>query len=411
MKNNPHFRRSDAQLAAACCCAVGPQASVYFRLANRCLDPKETPYSGLEQQAWEGISPENWWDCHTHIVGSGDGGSGIILNDAMQRPVRHPIQTLLYKAYSNAACVGEKGGQDHTFVDRLVALLDTMPKGAKTMLYAFDKIYGDNGSADEIHTSFFVPNEYAMMLAKRYPARFEWVASIHPYRKDCEAELERCHAQGARAIKWLPSAMGIDPASPLCDRFYKKAAKLNLPLISHAGIEKSVHGANQQEYNNALHLRRALDAGLRVIVAHCATLGKASNKQGKTVRSFDLFAEMIAETQWREQLFGDISAITLRNREMEVIKTLISETAWHGRLLNGSDYPLPGVLPLISVKSFVKAGLLNEDALPDLLTLQDYHPFRFDFVLKRSLSWQGKQFAASVFETSPFFKNIQPDTL
>ena len=197
------------------------------------------------------------------------------------------------------------------------------PKAPRRCCTPSTRCTAKNGVADENRTSFFVPNRYAKKLAESYPVRFEWVASIHPYRKDCEAELERCHAQGAVAIKWLPSSMGIDPASPLCDRFYRKAAELNLPLISHGGVEKSVHGANRQEFNNALSLRRALDAGLRVIVAHCATLGNARDENGKIVRSFDLFARLMAETQWQGQLFGDISAITLRNREMEVIKTLV----------------------------------------------------------------------------------------
>jgi mannonate dehydratase len=403
MSNLAISRRAFLKLSVLGLITTSTPVSAFFRLSNACLNPAQTPTSVLEKQAWQGINPENWWDCHTHIVGSGDGGSGITLSDAMHQPFLHPIQSLLYKAYANAACTGEPGNQDATYVKRILALLDTMPNGAKAMLYAFDKAHGANGDPDHASTSFFVPNEYAMALAKHYPERFEWVASIHPYRPDCETVLETCHAQGARAIKWLPPSMGIDPASPLCDRFYKVAAKLNMPIISHGGEEKSVHGANQQPFGNPLRLRRALDAGVRVVIAHCATLGSDLDEQGKIARNFDIFANLMADKQWHRQLFGDISAVVLRNRDVDVIKTLLTETAWHGRLLNGSDYPLPGVLPLISVAHFVEAGLLTEDKLEPLLALQDYHPFRFDFVLKRSLSWQGKSFAKSVFETQPFF--------
>ncbi len=396
-------RRSFFKQTSNCCMCGCFSGLANLRLANRCLNPEDTPCSELEKQAWRGVNPDKWWDCHTHIVGSGDGGSGIFLHAAMQQPLRHPIQSLLYKAYANAACTGKLGSQDVAFVERLVALMETMPKGAKAMLFAFDKVYDSYGNPSDAKTSFFVPNDYAMALAKAYPDRFEWVASVHPYRKDCEAVLEQCHLQGAKAIKWLPSSMGIDPADPKCEPFYRAAAKLNLPIISHGGEEKSVHGANQQELSNPLRLRRALDAGLRIVIAHCATLGNEKDEQGKKCRNFDIFARLMAENQWQKQLFGDISAITLRNREMEVVKTLISETAWHDRLLNGSDYPLTGVLPLISVKSFVRSGLLSEDNIKPLLALQDHHPFRFDFVLKRSLTWQGKRFASSIFETRPFF--------
>ena len=72
------------------------------------------------------------------------------------------------------------------------------------------------------------------------------------------AALEQAKAEGARAVKWLPSAMGIDPASPLCDDFYRTLARLDLPLISHAGTENAVHGVGRSELGNPLKLRRPL---------------------------------------------------------------------------------------------------------------------------------------------------------
>ena len=57
------------------------------------------------------------------------------------------------------------------------------------------------------------------------PRDFEWVASIHPYRTDALEALEQAKRDGARAVKWLPSAMGIDPASPRCDRFYRASVE------------------------------------------------------------------------------------------------------------------------------------------------------------------------------------------
>jgi uncharacterized protein len=402
--NNTYYtRRRFLQLATAGLITTSTSASALFRLANPCLDPIGTPTTALETAAWQGINPENWWDCHTHIVGSGDSNSGITMSMEMNAPLLHPIQTIQHWAYANAACAGKAGGQDVAFVQRLLALLNTLPKGAKAMLYAFDKAHGANGDADHANTAFFVPNDYAMALAKHYPARLEWVASIHPYRQDCVNVLQHAVANGARAVKWLPPTMGIDPASAQCDRFYKAAAELNIPIISHGGEEKALHGANQPLFGNPLRLRRALDAGVRVVIAHCATMGTDVDDTGQTVRSFDIFANLMADSQWQNRLYGDISAIVLRNRDTAVLKTLLTETDWHPRLLNGSDYPLTGVLPLISLATFVKADLLAEEALEPLTALQDYHPFRFDFVLKRSVSWQGQRFAHSVFETRPFF--------
>ncbi|MCZ7655906.1 MAG: hypothetical protein M5R42_19030 [Rhodocyclaceae bacterium] len=82
------------------------------------------------------------------------------------------------------------------------------------------------------------------------------MASIHPYRRDCVEALTRAAAEGARAVKWLPAAQGMNPSSPLCDRFFEALAKLDLPLISHAGEERAVHGGNTQHFGNPLLLRQ-----------------------------------------------------------------------------------------------------------------------------------------------------------
>src|SRR5690606_31268083 len=52
-------------------------------------------------------------------------------------------------------------------------------------------------------------DRYAFEIARSCPGRFEWAASIHPYRDDCIEALEWAAAHGARMVKWLPSAMGI----------------------------------------------------------------------------------------------------------------------------------------------------------------------------------------------------------
>src|SRR4026208_1845496 len=110
--------------------------------------------------------------------------------------------------------------------------------------------------------------------------------------------------------------MRIDPASPLCDRFYEAAARLGIPIVSHAGLERAVIGTDIQEYGNPLRLRRALDAGVRVVVAHCASMGEDRDldkgEQGPDVDSFSLFARIFEK--YEKNCFGDISAMTQRNR-------------------------------------------------------------------------------------------------
>jgi mannonate dehydratase len=147
---------------------------------------------------------------------------------------------------------------------------------------------------------------------------------------------------------------------------------------------------------------------VRVVVAHCASLGKDVDlDQGKGAphrSSFELFARLMDDPAWKDLLAGDISAITLRNRNLKVVKDLLQRREWHGRLLNGSDYPLPGILPLISPSALADAGLLPREAVADLEWLREHNPLYFDLALKRALRWQGRAFPASVFATRRFFE-------
>jgi hypothetical protein len=54
---------------------------------------------------------------------------------------------------------------------------------------------------------------------------------------------------------------------------------------------------------------------------------------------------MMGEARYEKLLFADISALTQRNRSVEMLRLLIERSEWHPRLLNGSDYPLPGIVP------------------------------------------------------------------
>jgi mannonate dehydratase len=93
----------------------------------------------------------------------------------------------------------------------------------------------------------------------------------------------------------------------------------------------------------------------------------------------------------------------VQSNRVDVIPTLLSRRDWQGRLLNGSDYPLPGVVPLIDVRKLVTRGLLAAELVEPLLQLRHHNVLLFDFVLKRSLALNGQRFADEVFQTAPFF--------
>jgi mannonate dehydratase len=359
------------------------------------------------RQAWEGIDPTRVWDCHVHVAGLGDGGSGIEVGPQLSS-VLHPLNYAQRLFYMNAGCAhNAPGAVDNAYVARLLNLCDAMPEGFKVLLFAFERFHDGQGAAHPEHSAFYVPNAWAARLARDFPARFEWVASLHPYRDDAAERLQEAIANGARAVKWLPAAMGMDPADARCETFYRVLAKHGTSLIVHCGEEKAVKGSDTQAYGNPLRLRRALDVGVKVVVAHCATLGEDRDDDGQVRPSFELFLKLMAEPRAGKLLHGDISAITQRNRQVGTIRTLLEREDLHDRLLHGSDYPLPGILPLTSPAALARAGLLPKAAVDDLDLLRQHNPLLFDFVLKRLLSWQGHSFSPAVFHSRRLFSASQ----
>ncbi|HSQ05871.1 MAG TPA: hypothetical protein VLN59_17665, partial [Burkholderiales bacterium] len=86
-----------------------------------------------------------------------------------------------------------------------------------------------------------------------------------------------------------------------------------------------------------------------------------------------------------------------------VVKVILSRTDWHARLLNGSDYPLPGVMPLFSTRRLVELGVLDSNVADAISGLRRHNALLFDFLLKRHVAYEGKSFPPSVFETRGFF--------
>ena len=365
--------------------------------------PAELRDSPLLREVWKGLDATKVWDTHCHVFGDGDSGGGLWFNPNLEK-ITNPRGYVQREFYINASCIDESPGKiDNSFVQRLLAQCRGMASGFNVLLFGFDWAHDDAGVPVRESSTFHVPDAYVASLAAAHPAHFRWAASIHPYDPRALDRLDAAVAQGARAIKWLPSAQNIDPASPKCDRYYAKLAALNLPLITHAGDERAVHGFGEH-LGNPLRLRRPLDAGVRVVVAHCASLGDGhiDDLQSGKKSNFELFGEMMDEPRWNKHLYGDIAAITQGNR-MGVVATLLQRRDWHARLLNGSDYPLPGVVPLIYLQALAERQLLDPAILPALRKLREANVLLFDFVLKRSLALNGQRFAPVVFETAPFF--------
>ena len=404
------MRKRRLLLAAGGTAALGACSfSLEQGLFNPCRAqlPPELASNELVLAAWDGIDAARVWDCHAHLIGSGDSGGGIWLNPGMLN-LANPMQYAQRLLYLNAGCAHDApDGIDQRYIERMLNLLEGLRPDVKLVLLAFDRNYAADGTPLLAETPFHVPDAYARATARRYPRYFEWAASIHPYRRDSLEALREAKSNGARAVKWLPAAMGMDPASPRCDAFYTELAKLDLPLITHGGMERAMRVGERQHLGNPLLLRRALEHGVRVVVAHCATLGEDRDldrgEHGPYVESFTLFARLMDDPRYRATLYGDISSIAQVNRAGPALIALLEHSDWHSRLLNGSDYPLPGIVPLYSMSRLMELGVIERRLAPVLAAIREHNPLLFDFVLKRHLRTGNKGFPESVFETRSFF--------
>lgn len=405
-------------LMLGCCAAMGvglftgllPAAKGALR--NPCLGqlPPELAQHDLVLSAWEGLNAAKLIDTHAHFLGTGDAGSGCSIHPSMHQWWR-PTEVLRRKVILNGACVaGDAPSIDRAYVQRMLDLAADFPQGAKWWLFAFEQAHDEQGQPQADKSTFHVPDAYAAHIAAQHVERFEWVASIHPYRADAMARLDAALAAGAVAVKWLPSAMNIDLRDPRCRPFCERLARAGRPLIVHCGEEKAVPGAGRDELGNPLLVRHALEAGTTVVVAHCGSLGQAADTDLRSAPqrpAFDLFARLMDEPAHAGRLLGDVSAVFQSNRTPEVWRTVLQRQDWHARLLHGSDHPLPGVMPLFSAARLQRAGLLAAEAVDTLNRVRAHNPLLFDLLLKRQLRAGSARLPAAVFEAQALRTTVQ----
>ena len=340
----------------------------------------------LIEQAFEGIDPARVVDFHTHILAIGTSVRDAFVNPKMRSGVN--LERLKFLIYVSAAGVKNIDDADREYVARLTRLARGAKRQGRYRILAFDKHYNQDGSVNLAKTNMYIPNQYVVDLARQYPDIFLPVISVHPYRPDAIQELENWAKAGVKYLKWLPNAMGMDPASQLVEPFYRKMKEHNMILLSHAGEEQAVEAEEDQRLGNPLRLRKPLDMGIRVIIAHAASLGTCDDldtSEAKKVDCFDLFLRLMDEAKYAGLVFGEISAMLQFNRMPVPFSTLLKRQDLHARLVNGSDYPLPAINALIRTRSLASDGFITSEERTALNEIYDYNPLLFDFVLKRTM--------------------------
>jgi len=362
----------------------------------------------LIDQAFDGIDPARLVDFHTHVIALGTSVRDAFVNPKMRSGVN--LERFKFLIYASASGIRNIDNADEEYAARLIRLARAQKHHGKFRILAFDKHYRLDGSINFAKTNMYVPNHYVVDLARQHPEIFLPVISVHPYRPDALEELDKWAKTGVKYIKWLPNAMGMDPASKSIAPFYRRMKEHNMILLSHAGEEQAVEAEEDQRLGNPLRLRKPLDMGVRVIIAHAASLGTCDdldNREVKKSNCFDLFLRLMDETKYAGLVFGEVSAMLQFNRMPLPVSTLLKRQNLHSRLVNGSDYPLPAINALIRTRSLASEGFITNEERTALNEIYDYNPLLFDFVLKRTIRHpETKQkLAPSVFMENPALEN------
>eukprot|EP01006_Ploeotia_vitrea_P045600 TRINITY_DN66954_c7_g1_i1.p1 TRINITY_DN66954_c7_g1~~TRINITY_DN66954_c7_g1_i1.p1 ORF type:complete len:520 (+),score=56.22 TRINITY_DN66954_c7_g1_i1:25-1584(+) len=359
------------------------------------------------RQALHGVS--SVMDYHTHIVGMQKEVTGCQLSEKIFQ-WKHPVNKITSKFFMKALGISKLEGEgiDQQMVDKLQGYISGIPIPQYTsLLLAFDQVYNEQGQHDPEKTAMYIPNDWAYLQQETYPQQFVAACSVHPYRKDALQELTRCKKRGTRIVKWLPNSMFIDPSSSLCDSFYGALKSLDMVLLCHVGSEHSVTFCGvQQDYGNPLLLRRALDMGCTVIMAHCGSEGSCLDIDKGTdttekVACYELTLRLLKDAKYKGRAFADISAMAAFKRVPYLAKVL-DETSVHEQLVYGTDYPVPAIPLVIRTKKILAAGLLAKEH--KVIVDQCFHmnPMLAVLVLFRLLkSPSGNSFPLSCFQTRP----------
>jgi len=353
------------------------------------------------KQAYKGIDSKKLFDYHNHIVGIGTGNTGAYVNPSMLSGW-HFISKMKFKVYASGANITDLDYADQQYHDRLIDLINNINPHGKYGILAFDKHYRKDGTVNANKTEFYTPNDYIINIAKASPKLFEPIMSVHPYRKDAIEALRKYAAKGVKLIKWLPNAMGIDPADVAIKPYYEQVKKLGLSILVHVGEEKAVEAEEDQKLGNPLRLRLPLNMGVKVIMAHCASLGQnidIEDPKKPKVDNFDLFLRLMNDVKYTKNLMGEISAMPQANRLPRPLATILRTTRLHSRLVNGSDYPLPALNVVVRTGALESEGFINTDEKKLLDEIYDYNPLLFDFILKRVVKdpQTGAKFKSEVF--------------
>ena len=290
-------------------------------------------------------------DLHVHTAGIGAGDSGAFVNREMR-------ESWKFEVYLTAFGVSLEEIETHgdaLLVGRISEHIGRSERIDKAVVLAMDGVVDRHGELDREATQIYVPNDFVAGETAQYD-NLLFGASVNPYWPDAIERLERAHDMGAVLVKWLPNIMHIDPGDEAIVPFYQRMVELGLPLLSHAGEERSFASA-RDEFGDPDRLRLPLETGVTVIAAHLAARGRTDGAEN--------FDRLVAMFTSYPNLYADVSSLTQINR-LGYLRRALGIPGLAERLVYGSDWPLQ-FFPLVSPWYHVgHIGIARAQSLSDI---------------------------------------------
>jgi len=370
------------------------------------------------------IDADKILDCHVHCIAIGPKEkNGCYIHENWYDECCHPKSAIKRRAIiiTTGHDIDDSAIDEYYMENLTECFAHFLPPGSdacpKASLLGMDEWYDSDGTKREDKTTLHVNNHWLEhVIIRKDPEKrqriFRGAPSIHPYKPTACEELRYWHKKGARQIKWLPNSQGIDPMSPLCDKFYETMQELDMWLLSHTGTEHVLNeaGAGEQHLGNPCRLERPLKMGVNVIAAHCASVGyfpdlMAEKVNGKypVIQSMKLVFKLMRKYN---NLYTDISGSTSFTRTSLVYRAL-KATDLHDRMIFATDFPLPAIQVVVWLFCLTIAhDLIPLKCVPLLREIYLYNPVLSDFVRKRIMRHKDEhgqvyRFPNKVFEQAP----------
>jgi predicted TIM-barrel fold metal-dependent hydrolase len=264
-------------------------------------------------------------DLHTHLFGDGSGGSGMRISAAVR-------QSPTFETLIRALGIAGEPDLDAAYLRCLVEQAKWSGLD-RVVLLGQDGVYKEDGTPDDLLTSFLTPNDDVFAACAAHPDLLVPCPSINPDRRDAIAELDSCVARGARVLKIHPPIQRVDVSDPRHRPFFRACARHDILVMVHTGHEHSAP-IFDIDLANPRRLEQALAAGCRVVACHAGS--------GRTTDEPDFVPDFVEMTRRHEKLFGDTSILCTPGRERDLLR-LLAVPHVRERLVHGSDFPFPSV--------------------------------------------------------------------